>query len=462
MYKTLRKTILVCLLLWLGIFLYALWVWYPNSLPDGGVQTWKIGTYIQNIIDSCASDEYAQWFDQTGKIICKKTNIFQTLSIWSHTSYMVWWSWTYIKYLGKILNDCWSGYLVVWFDANKNMVCKSNQNTTKLVWMGISMSNDFTSIVLPSWIPWWEVWWGLYSQQFNKVFQTCWTNEYLRGYDAGWNIVCGSIIHWKCGTAKGVSTYSPPVTWLCESWTPSWVVNNPWNFTWTCGWNAMWWSDSCSAPKKIDGWWSSWSGWSACSLSCGWWVQNRTRVCNNPLPQNGGNNCVWSPIETQSCNTQSCCDTNVWKTCIIWSNTCPPWMTFKNDNNCRSEVRGPDTFGNAYDYCKNNFWTTYLGNPYFWTESWYYPVWRRFTEAENQINYQCPRGSQSCYPSGSYPHVDLNSRCYVDAPNPTSINVVFSDLHTRNECPWVYNGKAYYYCGILKKSGTIQCDWTCK
>lgn len=462
MYNKIIKIIWVWIILWWCFWLYALWVWYPNTMPEGELWDGKIWMYMENIMKNCAVNEYVQWFDEEGKIICKRTNIFKIATIGASTSYMTWGSGVYVKYLAKILNDCWNGNIVVWFDAGKNMICKSNANMTKLLWVGISTVENYWGIIFPWLLPWWEVPDGIYGEKFSKIFQTCWENKYMRWYDSEWNILCGDLIQGKCGSAKGVSTYSPPVTWLCESWTPSWVVNNPWNFTWTCVWNGMWWSDSCSAPKKIDGWWSSWSGWSACSLSCGWWVQNRTRVCNNPLAQNGGANCVWSPIETQSCNTQSCCDANVWKTCIIWSNTCPPWMTFKNDNNCRSEVRGPDTFGNAYDYCKNNFWTTYLGNPYFWTESWYYPVWRRFTEAENQINYQCPRGSQSCYPSGSYPHVDLNSHCYVDSAQPKSINVVFSYLHTLNECPWTYNGKAYYYCGILKKTGTIQCDSTCK
>lgn len=45
-----------------------------------------------------------------------------------------------------------------------------------------------------------------------------------------------------------------------------------------------------------------WSGWSACSVSCGGGTQ--TRSCNNPAPSCGGAGC--SGASSQSCNTQAC------------------------------------------------------------------------------------------------------------------------------------------------------------
>ncbi len=62
----------------------------------------------------------------------------------------------------------------------------------------------------------------------------------------------------------------------------------------------------CQGTKPaVDGGWSSWSGWSACSVSCGGGTQ--TRTCTNPVPLCGGADCAGASTETQSCNTQSCC-----------------------------------------------------------------------------------------------------------------------------------------------------------
>ena len=42
----------------------------------------------------------------------------------------------------------------------------------------------------------------------------------------------------------------------------------------------------------VDGDWGSWNDWSTCSASCGDGRSSRIRVCDSPLPQNGGSNCI--------------------------------------------------------------------------------------------------------------------------------------------------------------------------
>jgi len=54
------------------------------------------------------------------------------------------------------------------------------------------------------------------------------------------------------------------------------------------------------------------TGWGACSVSCGGGTQ--TRTCTNPSPSFCGSNC--SGATSQSCNTQSCSDTPFWSSCI--------------------------------------------------------------------------------------------------------------------------------------------------
>lgn len=42
---------------------------------------------------------------------------------------------------------------------------------------------------------------------------------------------------------------------------------------------------------QIDGGWGSWSEWSFYSATCGRISRKRYRLCNNPIPSNGGKRC---------------------------------------------------------------------------------------------------------------------------------------------------------------------------
>lgn len=58
----------------------------------------------------------------------------------------------------------------------------------------------------------------------------------------------------------------------------------------------------------VHGGYSRWSSWTRCTKSCGGGIQQRTRRCNNPRPENGGRDCsVLGPArEERSCNTHKC------------------------------------------------------------------------------------------------------------------------------------------------------------
>ena len=43
--------------------------------------------------------------------------------------------------------------------------------------------------------------------------------------------------------------------------------------------------------ESIDGGWSQWSNWSSCSSTCKGGITSSNRLCNNPIPQNGGAEC---------------------------------------------------------------------------------------------------------------------------------------------------------------------------
>lgn len=48
---------------------------------------------------------------------------------------------------------------------------------------------------------------------------------------------------------------------------------------------------------KVDGSWSCWSPWSACTAG----TQERRRECNNPSPENGGASCPGWNVQTRAC-----------------------------------------------------------------------------------------------------------------------------------------------------------------
>uniref|UniRef100_A0A7M5X7H7 Uncharacterized protein n=1 Tax=Clytia hemisphaerica TaxID=252671 RepID=A0A7M5X7H7_9CNID len=56
----------------------------------------------------------------------------------------------------------------------------------------------------------------------------------------------------------------------------------------------------------VNGSWSEWEAWSSCSVTCGEGSQTRQRVCDNPTPAHGGNNCKGDNEEIQICNENPC------------------------------------------------------------------------------------------------------------------------------------------------------------
>ena len=47
-------------------------------------------------------------------------------------------------------------------------------------------------------------------------------------------------------------------------------------------------------------------------MTCGEGEMTRSRVCNKPEPQHGGQDCIGDSVETEKCNLQSCSGKYVW------------------------------------------------------------------------------------------------------------------------------------------------------
>ncbi|KAH3833888.1 hypothetical protein DPMN_107204 [Dreissena polymorpha] len=60
-------------------------------------------------------------------------------------------------------------------------------------------------------------------------------------------------------------------------------------------------------PCPIHGGWSGWTEFMQCSVQCGIGLMQRKRVCDNPLPIYGGLDCIGATIETMECDTTIPC-----------------------------------------------------------------------------------------------------------------------------------------------------------
>ncbi|XP_030626728.1 hemicentin-1 [Chanos chanos] len=75
----------------------------------------------------------------------------------------------------------------------------------------------------------------------------------------------------------------------------------------------------------VDGKWSSWVSWGACSVSCGGGTRQRTRLCASPAPQHGGRQCEGNDVHIDFCNSEPCPVHGNWGPWSSWgscSRTC--------------------------------------------------------------------------------------------------------------------------------------------
>ncbi|KAM4548643.1 hemicentin-1 isoform 1-T1 [Odontesthes bonariensis] len=78
-------------------------------------------------------------------------------------------------------------------------------------------------------------------------------------------------------------------------------------------------------PCPVDGKWSSWMSWGACSVSCGGGNRQRTRLCASPAPQHGGRKCEGNDVLIDFCNNDPCPINGNWGPWSSWgscSKTC--------------------------------------------------------------------------------------------------------------------------------------------
>ncbi|XP_067846589.1 hemicentin-1 isoform X2 [Heptranchias perlo] len=80
-----------------------------------------------------------------------------------------------------------------------------------------------------------------------------------------------------------------------------------------------------SKPCPVDGGWAEWGHWEECSRTCGQGNRTRTRTCSNPSMQYGGRLCEGKAVEAIMCNIQPCPVVGGWSSWLPWgpcSETC--------------------------------------------------------------------------------------------------------------------------------------------
>ncbi|XP_065071932.1 plasminogen-like [Rhopilema esculentum] len=94
----------------------------------------------------------------------------------------------------------------------------------------------------------------------------------------------------------------------------------------------------------VNGGYSAWGPYGACSVSCGGGTKTRSRKCNNPAPKNNGRPCTGPSTQTAVCNSKSCPvgQDEVCADSAKVRSACPTWKTY-----CKKGSR-------YYDYMKAN------------------------------------------------------------------------------------------------------------
>ncbi|KAF6029673.1 hypothetical protein EB796_012004 [Bugula neritina] len=70
---------------------------------------------------------------------------------------------------------------------------------------------------------------------------------------------------------------------------------------------------------SVNGGWGPWTSYSDCSEPCGGGTKTRTRTCNKPIPRSNGLDCEGNSVDAQPCNVDPCAVDGGWTPWQDWS-----------------------------------------------------------------------------------------------------------------------------------------------
>ncbi|GFS43971.1 coadhesin, partial [Nephila pilipes] len=111
----------------------------------------------------------------------------------------------------------------------------------------------------------------------------------------------------------------------------------------------------------VHGDWSNWGTWTPCTATCGQGTTRRYRSCSNPIPQNGGRECVGAPGESQSCFAMKGCPRDggwspwsQWSQCSVTCGNDGSIFRYRSCNNPSPIAEGKPCEGPSQDTEKCN------------------------------------------------------------------------------------------------------------
>ncbi|GFN97243.1 sco-spondin-like [Plakobranchus ocellatus] len=128
---------------------------------------------------------------------------------------------------------------------------------------------------------------------------------------------------------------------MCQGseWTIAECEHNKWTTTGICHGGA---TLAAGVQCNVNGVWSLWSAWSECSVTCENGTRTRTRQCDHPPRLHGGRDCVGETVQTKNCSLPMCPVDGVW---TAWG----PWHACSVTCDNGTQVRTRDCHGPFYD-----------------------------------------------------------------------------------------------------------------